>query len=367
MLNQISIEFELLRRKLYFRTLVFKSILVKTIKVQSLPLYEVIRDIADCFGVEYEENCGEYHLTLPKNIGEGFIKGINFDGGFGILIYQCNFHEDIEFQFVVDQVHPLKFLYCLAGKLKHRFQKGIDYNVINQYQSSIVASQETNGHILHFNANTDIQVGSLEIDRSQFQHKIGCELKSLSPELKELFKDQEAHKEFYHNGFYSLQIADLFRKIETFENNDFIRRIFLEGQAYQILTHQIIQYHDDLNDDENRSLLRQSEIELINKAARMIESDIENIETIDAIAEKVGVNVNKLQEGFKYTYNLTVNGFIQKSRLELAKKLLANTDYNISEVVSRVGLSSKSYFSKIFKEEYQMSPSDFKKNNNKRE
>ena len=204
------------------------------IEVQSLPLYEVIQDIAKAFNVDYTENCGEYHVTIPKNYGEGYIKGINFDGGFGILIYECKFHKDLEFHFVVDDVHPLKFLYCLKGVIHHRFQDNASNNTIQQYQSSIVASKSTNGHILHFSADTEVQVGSLELDRKEFQEKVNCELKSLSPELKELFTDKMALREFYHKGYYSLQIADLFSKIQSFKNNDFIRRIFLEGQAYNI-------------------------------------------------------------------------------------------------------------------------------------
>tara|TARA_R100000501_G_scaffold14536_3_gene26245 strand:+ start:16976 stop:17368 length:393 start_codon:yes stop_codon:yes gene_type:complete len=86
---------------------------MKKIEVHSLPLYEVIRDIADAFKVKFKENCGEYHVNVPKRLGEGYIKGINFDGGFGILIYDCTFKEDIEFHFVVNDIHPLKFLYCL--------------------------------------------------------------------------------------------------------------------------------------------------------------------------------------------------------------------------------------------------------------
>jgi len=333
------------------------------IEVHSLPLFEVIRDIATAFEVEYEENCGEFHVTIPSNLGEGFIKGINFDGGFGILIYQCTFHEDLEFHFVVDDVHPLKFLYCLKGTVHHRFQDNKHNNTLQQYQSSIVASKSTNGHILHFAADTPIQVGSLEVDRKQFHNKVNCELRSLSPELKNLFTDKMALSEFYHQGYYSLQIADLFTKIESFENNDFIRRIFLEGQAYNILTHQIVQYHDDINEEEVSAVLRSYEIAQIKKASKLIDQDLADLDSIEKIAEEVGLNINKLQLGFKHLYQTTVNGYVQQKRMILARNLLNNTDYNISEIVGKIGLSSKSYFSKIFKETYNISPSEYRKNN----
>jgi AraC-like DNA-binding protein len=322
------------------------------IEVQSLPLFEVVRDIAIAFGVDYEENCGEYHVSIPSTLGEGYIKGINFDGGFGILLYNCTFKDDLEFHFVVDDIHPLKFLYCLKGILHHRFLNITKNNTIEQYQSSIIASKSNNGHILHFPAGTEVHIGSLEIDREKFKEKVNCELKGLSPKLKQLFMDSKAENEFYHSGNYSLKIASLFEKIQSFENNDFIRIIFMEGQAYSILTHQIEQFHADLNEENGNSVLRSSEISQIKKASNIIDDDLANLASVEKIAEEVGLNINKLQLGFKHLFETTVNGYVQQKRMSLARNLLNNTDYNISEIVTKIGLSSKSYFSKIFKETY---------------
>lgn len=324
---------------------------------------EVIRDLAKAFNTTYDESCGIYFLKIPEKIGEGTIKGINFDGGLGILIYDCKFLEELEIKFIVNDIHPLKFLYCLEGNLLHGFENETDLNTLSQYQNTIVASKNYDGHILKFMANIRTNIGSLEINREDFQHKMDCELRDLTPNLQKLFRDKTAKEPFYYNGFFSLHAADIFREIESFEHNNFIKRIFLEGKAYKILTHQIIQYQDDQKEANSRSLFRSSELTLIDKAARIIEDEISDIDTIETIAERVGLNVNKLQEGFKHLYNLTVNGYVQKTRLELAKTLLLSTDLNISEIVTRVGLSSKSYFSKIFKENYLISPSDFRKKN----
>lgn len=336
---------------------------MKKIKVQSLPIYRVIKDIAHCLEVPYEENCGEYRVELPPHAGKGIIRGIDFDGGLGIIIYDCYFEEHYEFHFVVNEVHPLKFLYCLEGVLHHRFQNNKNNNTIQKFQSAIIASQSSNGHVLHFPKKTHIRVGSLEINRDKFEHKVQCELNNLSPELQELFRDKMALNEFYHNGLFSLEISLLFDKIETFDSNDFVRRIFLEGQAYEILTQQILQYHSDVSKDGTVSLLRSSELTLIEQAAKRIREDLTEFSTIEKLAEEVGINVNKLQQGFKHLYRTTVNGYLQEKRMEMARNLMNNTDFNMSEITEMIGLSSKSYFSKSFKETYGILPSEFRKKN----
>ncbi len=67
---------------------------MKICKVNSLPLKEVIKSLAECIGVDYKESCGEYYLKIPSALGKGQIRGINFDNGLGIIIYQCEFYED---------------------------------------------------------------------------------------------------------------------------------------------------------------------------------------------------------------------------------------------------------------------------------
>lgn len=332
-----------------------------TIEVNSLPIDEVMRDISKAFGTTFSESCGAYYLDIPNHVGKGNIRGIDFDGGLGIIQYDCSFHQDVEFRFTVNEVHPLKFLYCLEGALKHRFENSEQIHTIIQYQAAVVASDLVNGHILRFSTETRTVINSLEITRKVFQQKVKCNLVTMDNTLQNLFNDIEAKKTFYHDGFYSLKLADVFREMQSFEGKDFLRQLFLEGKAYQMLTMQILEYEDDVSDIENRSILRRSEVAQIEKVAKLIKHQLSELDTIDRLALEVGLNTNKLQEGFQDLYGLTVNRFIQNVRLERIKVLILNTDLSMSEIATKVGLASKSYLSKIFKAEYDTTPSEYRK------
>ena len=58
-------------------------------------------------------------------------------------------------------------------------------------------------------------------------------------------------------------------------------------------------------------------------------------------------------------FDLTVNKYMQQVKLDAAKDLLITSDHNISEIVNLIGLNNRSYFSKIFKEKYGVSPNYF--------
>ncbi|WP_210708367.1 helix-turn-helix domain-containing protein [Maribacter dokdonensis] len=293
------------------------------IEVNSLPIGEVMSDISKAFNTTFSVSCGEYFLSVPPEIGEGNIKGVNFDGGMGILQYDCLFNQDVEFQFTVKEVHPVKFLYCLEGQLRHRFEGSEEVHEIDQYQEAIVSSDFHSGHILKFQAHMKTVINSLEITRNLFQNKIKCELITMNIDLQNLF---------------------------------------LEGKAFQMLTEQILQYEDDSFDSSKRSILRRTEIKQVEMAVHLIKKQISELNNISDIAGDVGLSPNKLQEGFQNLYGTTVNKYIQKIRLDLIKDFVLNTEYSMAEIAHMSGLSSKSYLSKIFKEEYGKSPSDYRKN-----
>lgn len=336
---------------------------MKYIQVSSLPLKDVISDMAREFDTTFTENCSEYELILPSHIGSGYIRGINFEVGLGLLMYNCTFNIDLELRFIVDKIHPLKFLHICNGQLTHRFEKSDELHVIEQYQNAIVSSSDNHGHILYFKQGVRTSVNSIEIDRAKFEEKINCYSENLGLGLKELFSEEKTTTSFYHKGYFSLKTSDLYAEIDQYEEKNIVRRLFLEGITYQVLTQEILEFIDDKKEEGTRNVLRKYEVAQIKNASDYIQKNINGPLTVEELAKEAGLNVNKLQQGFKILYGDTVNRYVQKARFKLSKDLMLNTDYNISEIVSRIGLTSKSYFSKIFKEEYGISPSEFRDKN----
>lgn len=331
------------------------------INVKTLPVDEIIQDISDSINSPVINGGGELSIKIPEHLGEGYIKGSSFDSGIGIITYNCQFYEDVQIHFTLNTVHPLKFIFCSEGSVGHSFEKTDKVNTIDTYQNIIVSSSGYNGHVLYFKANEPTHVSSLEIIRSIFTHRSNYDFKDLDATLKELFKDEISKKQFFYQGNYSIKAADLMDEINTKNFTGFLRSIFLEGKAFEMLVIQISQYQDDESGDKLPQILRKSDIEKVDYVAKRIQGDIGSNLTVEALAKEAGTNVNKLQEGFKYVYNLTVNKYMQHKKLEAAKEMLMNSDKNISEIVVSIGLNNRSYFSKIFKEKYGVNPKYFLK------
>ncbi len=329
--------------------------------VKSLPLKDVIANLAEAFDTVYFNRCHEYQLNIPEAFGSGFIKGINFESGFGLLEYDCSFKEQLTIHFSVNNIHPLKFIYCSQGEVKHKFEEKDSLHLINQFQNVIVASTAKNGHILVFPRNKQIHLNSLEIDRKDFKKMISCDLNHVSVELRKLFKDLNAHQLFYYHGNYSLAMSDCIDKISESKLDGFTRKLFLEGKSNEILSIQIQDFQDDKKTEPKRQILRKSEMIKIQKAAGLLKANLSSPLTITALAKEIGTTPNKLQVGFRHIFGLTINNYLNKLRLEYARDQLMIGDLNISEITDRIGIANKSYFSRIFKAKYQLNPKEFAK------
>jgi len=334
---------------------------MKKIKVTSLPLIEVIQDLATALGAPLVNQCDEYKMNIPSDIGIGYIQGLDFDGGIGLIQYDCLLQEELAIEFVENDVHPLKFLYCSKGHLSHRFESDQDDNHhIDQYQGVIVASDRKNGHVVRIPKNTHLRMTSIEINREKFVERYFCDLESLHPSLKNLFLDVHATNGFYQHGDFSLQLSELIDLMSKYKHQGFVRRLYLESKAYELLSTQIHMYEDDVLDEPKRSILRKSEVAAIHDASTIINENVKDIDSIDTLSKRVGMNAHKLQEGFQYFFHQSVNQYIQNARLNQAKELLKERDKSIAHIAELVGWSSTSHFNKMFKEKMGLTPSQYR-------
>lgn len=73
------------------------------------------------------------------------------------------------------------------------------------------------------------------------------------------------------------------------------------------------------------------------------------------------ISVSWFIRGFKEYTSSTPTQYLLSLRISNAQVLLENTDYNITEIAERVGYENPLYFSRLFRKQLGVSPSDFRK------
>lgn len=99
------------------------------------------------------------------------------------------------------------------------------------------------------------------------------------------------------------------------------------------------------------------------KAAKYIQSNyMRNIRITD-IADFVGVDRSQLYRIFEDTVHFSPKEYLNHYRLDCAGILIHTTDLSFNEVASSVGFEYSSHFSRLFKEHFGITPSEYKKKN----
>ena len=330
-------------------------------EVKSIPIKDVIISLANSFEVPYHHDCDEYSLEIPENLGRGQIKGINFENGLALLIYKVKFKTTVRLEFTLDEIHPVKFINSLQGPMVHEFYNEGIQHTIDEYKCAIVASERKNGHIIEFCKDILHEVISVEIERKTFNTKQACELEKWNSKLQKVLTDVKGINQFYHVENCGVFFKDILEDANNYQDFTIARNLNLQSITMQLFINQLAQFDDDKLKSRNRSILRIPELKKIEEYSMYIKENIRKDLSIKNLSRESGLNPNKLQSGFKYLFNTSINQFIINVRLDQAKTLLKNKELSIISIAEEVGLESSSYFSKIFKKKYGITPKKYQK------
>ena len=103
----------------------------------------------------------------------------------------------------------------------------------------------------------------------------------------------------------------------------------------------------------------------IKKAQSFIETNFQEKITTDELADKFAISRRSFERRFKRATNNTVNEYVQRVKIEAAKKSFETTRKNITETMFDVGYSDTKTFRGIFKKITGMTPFDYRNKYNK--
>lgn len=102
--------------------------------------------------------------------------------------------------------------------------------------------------------------------------------------------------------------------------------------------------------------------EFINRIIALIEEHMTNEQlNVEWLSEALHINRSSLLRKVKNITNLSVVDFIRLIRLKKAARMLQDGKHKINEVCYAVGITSPSYFSRLFYKQFGMRPRDFEK------
>ena len=100
---------------------------------------------------------------------------------------------------------------------------------------------------------------------------------------------------------------------------------------------------------------------LVSDAVRFIAAHVRQNPSIAEVADHLCVSRRTLERRFPETLGRTIQAEIKRLRIEHIRRLLQETERSMSDIARDFGFSSASYFTKYWKTELGMTPSEYRK------
>ncbi|MCU0403456.1 MAG: response regulator [Chitinophagaceae bacterium] len=98
----------------------------------------------------------------------------------------------------------------------------------------------------------------------------------------------------------------------------------------------------------------------LNEAVTLVEEHLDDPEFgVGMMSSRLAMSKSVLYKKLKALTDMSVNDFIKSIRLKRAAQLLSQTSMHINEVAYNVGYSDRKYFSKEFKKQFGVTPSEY--------
>jgi AraC-like DNA-binding protein/ligand-binding sensor protein len=115
----------------------------------------------------------------------------------------------------------------------------------------------------------------------------------------------------------------------------------------------------DLVSQQMASAFSQREHKIVLAISQLVEERSAAQITIQQLAEAVHLSCGHLSRVFRRTTGMTLEQFLIRQRVELAKRALLDHRFNVAEVADRCGFCNPAYFASVFKKYVRCTPREF--------
>ncbi len=196
---------------------------------------------------------------------------------------------------------------------------------------------------------------SIVIDPELLCHIIESFRESLTKEFLNTVENPD-HYFYFNECKFTPCIELVIEQVLDCPYNGSLKRLFLEGKAIELIA---LRFDLLLGNTKNRFhpfALTKTDVEKLHYIRSILKNRIINPPTLSELSNLVGLNINKLKNGYKFLFGTSIGKNILNLRMEKARYLLEHGGLNVSEASSAVGYKSISHFSRAFKKLYGFYP-----------
>jgi AraC family transcriptional regulator len=227
---------------------------------------------------------------------------------------------------------------CRGGQTSHRTLRSGDV---------IVTPAGDAKHWQHFKEVVwiSLRLSPEYVDRVAYQE---CFLRARRPEIHDNFGTRDSFIE-----------ETALRLLRSLESESFASRIYVESLTHELALHLLRHYSTPVCVAEKHRAVTLPPRKM-QRAIEYIETNLCNDLTLSEIASTLSMSPGHFSHAFRQAVGFPPHRYVLNRRIERAKSMLRDSDLPISAIANRIGCSSPSSFSALFRRATGTTPRDYR-------
>ena len=175
---------------------------------------------------------------------------------------------------------------------------------------------------------------------------------SVDPKMQELFEYYNADRNFIFRHSCPVELFEI-KELAIAEN----RKTINDAKMLELFM-SVFKHH--LNTDSDFSADKTAPQKYIDFSVNYIKTNFGQDLTVSKLTRLLGISQPYLYKIFKEAFGKSPKGYITDYRMNVAKEMLAETDFTVAEIAYKTGFSDSFAFSKCFSARAGMSPTDYR-------
>jgi len=319
---------------------------------------ELFENFSDLSEFQNMEDGFEKYWKWPDEIGNGFMYMIKIRPGLMLGIGDYQFWENLTVSF---ELKSSQFMIGLSvpGNVWSTFGYGQgkkDVSMFNLGQSYISYLPEWQG-MVEYPARTPLRTVGIYIDPVLLNTLMEGQHDQIPTGMHDIVNG--SNKKHYYQSLSTTAVVNMaIHEILHCPYRGPLKWLYLESKTLELITHNLAQLVVDKNGHDKTFTLQSGDIERVREARDVLIRNLENPPSLLELARQVGINKNKLNQGFHQVFGASVFDYLRIRRLEQARQLLESKEKNVTEAAFEVGYAQQRNFSRAFKKHFGTNPKD---------
>ena len=311
-----------------------------------------VKNLGDLLHTEVKNN----YLTLPEEVGEGFFYAGNLKNGMSFLYVNVLFHQDFLFHRMASEESGLVLFFNEVQIARYYKVSSGTQEIIDRHKErrTVFLNSTSFPMKVHLTSQSRMRLVGVKFSELLVRKFIR------SHNLVYIKNFTKRNLKNVSDEYLTPPIQKLLQEVYQTNLQTPLGRLVLFNRILLLVEKFLHQFFQRELPSNKQYLPSEEEKENLEKIEEFLCSIPDDFPSIQKLARMAMMSSTKLKARFKEVYGMKLYEFYNHNRLTKARQWIESGVATVQDVAYRVGFTNSSNFSKAFKKEFGVLPSQLK-------